>query len=168
MTNGRWALLAGLLLAPPSLRAQIPGESVFNSRASIRQEYLEHTYREVTKAIQDWTKAVGSGDPRRVKRLVSDELLFGPLGGGWLARGKEALDSLETYFPRVSAFGISSFDFDASGGMAYVYASVYYQVAEGTTRETITADATIVFVQRGDTWKIRSYIERPRPSATNP
>jgi ketosteroid isomerase-like protein len=162
MTARKLMLALGLTAAPGDLQAQIPGESVYGSKTTFRQEYLERTFREVTQALDDWTKAVERGDPKRIKKLVAEELLFSPLSG-WLARGKDAIDSLASYLPRISSFGISPFDFDASGAMASIYASVYYQLARGDVRETVVADAVIVLLQRGDTWKVRSYVERPRP-----
>ena len=163
MTPRTATLLLGLMATPSILRGQIPGESVFESRKSFRQEYLDHTYREVARAIGDWTKAVERGDAKRIKKLAVEDLLFSPLAGS-LTRGPKAVDSLVSYLSRVSSLGISPFDFDASGAMASVYASVYYQFARGETRETVTVDASIVLVQRGDTWKIRSYVERPKPA----
>jgi hypothetical protein len=46
--------------------------------------------------------------------------------------------------------------------MAYVFGQVYYQLGSATVRRSIAGDLTLVLVQRGDTWKIRSYVERPR------
>jgi hypothetical protein len=162
MNRSRIAVLAALLVTPGIAAAQMPTESAFASRKSFREEFLEHTLPEVNRALQAWTKAVESRNLKDIKRLATEDVLFAPLEG-WLAKGPEALDSLKTYLPRVSAFGITLFDFDAGGSMASVYASIYYQLATGATRETVVADAAIVLVQRGSVWQIRSYVERPRP-----
>ncbi len=139
--KSRFVLLVGVLLAPGVLHAQLPGDPLVSSRTSFRQEYLDHTYKENSKSIAELIEAVERGDPKRIKKLVSEELLFSPLAG-WVVRGTEAVDSLATFLPRVTSLGISPFDFDASGGIV---------------------DAAIVLIQRGDTWKVRSYVERPRP-----
>ncbi|MFN0180848.1 MAG: nuclear transport factor 2 family protein [Gemmatimonadales bacterium] len=162
MNRSRIAVLVALLTTPGIAAAQLPTESAFASRKSFREEYLEHTLLEVNRALLAWTKAVETRNLKDIKRLATDDLLFGPLEG-WLAKGPEALDSLKSYLPRISAFGITLFDFDAGGSMASVYASIYYQLATGATRETVIADAAIVLVQRGPVWRIRSYVERPRP-----
>ncbi len=160
----RWSLLPlAVLIGPLGLVAQVPGESVSGSRSNFRQEYLDHTYREISKALDGWTKAIEKRDAKPIRKLLVDDLLFSPLDG-YLVRGQTAVDSLANYLTRVSAFGVSPFDFDASGAMASVYASVYYQLVGPGASQTVIADAAIILVQRGSDWKIRSYVERPRPA----
>jgi hypothetical protein len=77
--------------------------------------------------------------------------------GGWSA----GLDST-AFLPRLSGYGRFILDFDASGSMAYVYASVHSQTATTAGRQSVGAEASIVLVQRGSSWQIRSYLERPR------
>jgi len=154
----------------PSARAQLPGESVYSSKMSMRQEFLAHAYEEVRATLDLWQQSLRV---QRVKDLVSilaDEVIFTPVEG-WTARGKaDAADSLTRYVPRLSAYGLTPIDFDASGGLAYVFGATHYQIGVpgNGDRRTVTAEVVIVLVQRGPTWKLRSYVERRDPTSGPP
>jgi ketosteroid isomerase-like protein len=144
------------------LAAQLPGESVFSSRRSFRDEYLAKTWEDIQVSLTDWSQAVARSDAKTLRALLTPDALFAPLEG-WLAKGGEVLDSLASYTPRLSGYSVIPIDFDASGAMAYVFGSALYQIL-GTNgqRSSPQVDVTIVLVQRGELWKVRSYIERPR------
>lgn len=153
-------VLLALARANPAA-AQIPGESVFSNKGNVHDEFLAKALEEVRLDLTRWNAAINRGDPKKLKELTVPDLFLGP-SEGWLARGPEAFDSIAVYVPRMGGYLATIIDFDASGSMAYVYASVRYQYAGAKGREYRDCEATIVLVQRGDTWKVRSYIERPR------
>lgn len=144
--------------------AQIPNEP---ARDNLRAEFLARTYEDVRVSLADWTAAINGGDPKRIKTLVVPDLFLGPLEG-WLAHGPEAVDSATTYFRRMAAYRATPLDFDASGSIAYLYASVVYQYTTPKGRDYREVDAIIVLNQRGDVWKIRSYVEKARPAGPSP
>jgi|GEM_PF-2453329 len=154
-------LIAAGLSWPVSAQAQIPTDPVFTSRRTFREEHLERTYGETRAAMQRLLAAVDAKDNKAIRRLLTEDLLFAPLEG-WLATGSAALDSVARFLPRVSGLGFTPLDFDASGSMAAVFGAVFYQLGSGTGRTAVTADATIVWVQRGRDWQVRSWVERPR------
>lgn len=147
--------------------AQLPGESVFSGKGNIRSEFLAKTSEDVRRSLADWNVAVNRADPKVLKSLVVADLFLGPLEG-WLVKGPEALDSLAAYFPRIAGYSVTTLDFDASGSIAYVYAAVRYQYSTPKGHDYRDVEATIVLLQRGDVWKIRSYVERPRPEVRIP
>lgn len=156
------ATIAVLCLGVPAWgAAQMPTDPVGMSRRTFREEHIERTYTETRAAMTAWIKAIDTKDKKAIRRMVTDDVLFAP-SEGWMALGPAALDSLATWTPRLSALGFTPIDFDASGSMATVYGGVYYQLASPAGRATVSADATIVWVQRGRDWRIRSWVERPR------
>lgn len=161
----RSLLLAAALLggAGHDAAAQLPGDPIFARRTTLRGEFLEKTLADVKRALDRWRDAF-SADRRRPtwEAVMVPDASFSPLAG-WLALGPAAADSLQAVAPRVSGYGFSILDFDASGSMAFVYASVHYQLATATGQQLVLADASIVLVERGSSWKVRSYLERPRP-----
>lgn len=158
----RWLVVLGAVsLFPGALAAQLPTDPVFTSRRTFREEHLERVFTETRATLQAWNKAIDRRDWKALQRLVTPDLLLVP-SDGWMATGPAALDSLRSLLPRLSAFGVTPMDFDASGSMASLYGGVYYQLAAGQTRHAVSADVAIVMVQRGKEWQIRSFIERPR------
>ena len=144
--------------------AQLPGESVFSEKGNLRSEFLVKTYDDVRRSLAGWAEAVNRADPKALKQLVVPDLFLGPIEG-WLVKGPEALDSLGRYFPRFSGYSVTVLDFDASGSIAYVYATVRYQYSTPAGHDYREVDGTFVLLQRRDSWKVRSYVEKPRVEA---
>ena len=165
-SNTLFCIAATVAGAQPAL-AQLPGESVFAGKANIRAEFLAKTFEDVRRSLTDWNAAVNQHELKAFKDLVAPDLFLGPIEG-WLAQGPEALDSLASYFPRMAGYSASPIDFDASGSIAYVYAAVRYQFTTPKGRDYRDVEATIVLVQRGDVWKVRSYVERQRADGRSP
>jgi ketosteroid isomerase-like protein len=150
---------------PRIVSAQLPGESAHTPRVSLRAEYLKQTYAEVQQFLAEWVKDVDDGDVPAVRRMLADQAYFSP-AEGWIAQGQqEVVDSLTSFLPRVSAYGIAVQDFDASATLAYVMSSVYYQLAHGTERRVVNTDAMILLARAGARWQVRSYLERESNSA---
>lgn len=163
------ASLVVLLIVSPgaTATAQIPGESIFSNKGNVRDEYVAKAYEEVRRSLSEWNDAINRGDSKKLRSLVTPDLFLGP-AEGWLARGPEALDSLAVYAPRMGGYLATIIDFDASGSIAYVYASIRYQYAGSKGRQYRELEAAMVLFQRGDQWRLRSYIERPRLDLTTP
>ena len=151
----------GLLLQSRLAAGQLPGESLFSNKGDFRAEYLAKVAREVQESLRAWSGAVNQSDLKLSRSYVLPDLFFGPIEG-WLARGPEALDSLDVYLPRITGYSLTVLDFDASGAMGYVHAAVRYQFLTPAGRTYRDVEATLVLLQRRDAWKIRSYVERPR------
>src|SRR5262245_54318152 len=164
-----WLAVAASLTTS-RLWAQLPGESVYAPKTSMRQEFLIHAFEEVKVALEDWQKHVREQDLKDLKNTFVDDAIFAPLEG-WIAKGKaEIADSLASYLPRLSAFGLVTLDFDASGGLSYVFGTAHYQIGlpGKTERKAVAAEVVIILVQRGATWRVRSYVERPDLSSGAP
>lgn len=154
------ALLFLGLAAAPGLVAQLPGDPLFAERRSLRGEFLAHTLGEVTPVLETWERHLDRGDAGRAGQLLTEDALWMP-AEGWIARGRaEATDSLASRLPGLSAYGLTPLDFDASSSLAYVLASVHYQLAAGPGRRTFRGLALIVLRREGANWRIRSYLER--------
>jgi len=99
-------VLVSLALAAASpARGQIPGESVYGTRTSMRQEFLTHAFDEVKSTLDLWQQRVRTRDLKAIKAALADDAIFAPLAG-WIARGRaEVGDSLAAYLPRLSATG---------------------------------------------------------------
>jgi ketosteroid isomerase-like protein len=148
----------------------LPGESVYAPKTSMRQEFLIHAFEEVKVALESWQKRVREQDLKDLKTSFADDAIFAPLEG-WIARGKAEIgDSLASYLPRLSAFGLVTLDFDASAGLAYVFGTAHYQIGlpGRNDRKAVAAEVVIILVQRGPSWRVRSYVERPDLSAGAP
>ncbi len=156
--------LAATLLTPPTnpLAAQLPGDPIFSRRTTLRGEFLEKTLVDVKQTLDRWRGAFEPGRKPAWDALLVPDAMYSPLAG-WLAAGPAVVDSLGALAPKMSGYGLSILDLDASGSMAFVFASVHYQLMTATGRQTVWADASIVLVERGSTWRVRSYLERPRP-----
>lgn len=156
-------LAAGVAARPRVARAQIPGESVFDSHRSLRDEYRALAYEEVRQAMMDWTESLNGRQLDRLKKSVSDAILFAPMG--WAVVGHDAFaDSMKTWLPRIGGFHFTMADFDASGNLAYAYGTVRYHLTGVGTNPggtEISAEAVIVLYHLGSKWKVRSYLERP-------
>lgn len=155
-----WATFGAI--SAPAVSAQIPGQSVFESHRSLREEFLAKTLADVKAATTDWTAALNAKSKARIAAFVEEGALAASLEG-WLVQGRAAVvDSLVAFAGRSSAYGLTILDFDAGGSMAYVFGQVYYQTTGAEGRRPVVADVTMVMVQRGQYWKVRAYIERPR------
>ncbi len=166
MTKLQWSLGVALATAvagaPNAVLAQIPGESAYESRRSLRDEYRALAYEEVRQSMADWTEQLNARQLDRLKKGVSEGVLFAPMG--WSASGQDAFaDSMKTWLPRMGGFHFVMADFDASGNLAYAYGTVRYHLSAATAAPgtEVSAEAVIVLYHAGSKWKVRSYIERP-------
>lgn len=151
----------GLLAGPGQLAGQLPSDPLFAERRSLRTEFLNHTLNEVRPVLDDWQRLIEAADPAPAAQALSEDALFMPLDG-WIARGRpEITDSLRTWLPRLSAYGLTLLDFDAGSSLVYVLASVHYQVARSPGRRAVQGLAVILLRRDGRQWRIRSYLERP-------
>ncbi len=163
-----WAFLAGAALGshPSAARAQIPGESAYNMRRSLRDEYRAIVYEEVRQAMVEWTEQVNGRNIDQLKKGVTENVLFAPLGWSVVGQAQFA-DSMKNWLPRVGGYHFIMADFDASGNLAYAYGTVRYHLAGGSTSTGGTetsGEAVIVLYRSGSRWKVRSYLERqPSP-----
>lgn len=140
--------------------AQIPGESAYGPKISMRQQYLAQTFEEVRGTLNEWQELIRKRDLNRLKKMVTDEVLFSQADGTTL-KGKEAVgDSLALRLPRIGGYGLIPEDFDASGEVAYIMGSVRYDLQHPTRPTTVSGNFMMVLFQRGPNWRIRSYIER--------
>lgn len=158
---GRALLGLALLAGPRPIAAQLPSDPLFAERRSLRAEFLNHTLSEVRPVLDDWQRLVEKADPGPAAQSLTEDALFMPLDG-WIARGRPEIgDSLRAWLPRLSAYGLTLLDFDASSSLVYVLASVHYQVARPPGRRAVQGLALIVLRRDGRQWQIRSYLERP-------
>ena len=165
MSNSVWpavALAAWAAIAPCQAAAQVPGESAFEGRRSLRDEYRSIVLQELKESIAEWTDDLNNRKLDRLKKDVTDDVYFAPVG--WSVTGVTSfVDSLKTRLPTLGGFYFTLLDFEASSNLAYALVSVRYHVASGGGAETtgnVMAEASIVFYRAGSRWKVRSYLER--------
>jgi ketosteroid isomerase-like protein len=156
-------IASAALGAPSAVLAQIPGESAYDTRRSLRDEYRALAYEEVHQAMTEWSEAVNARQLDRLKKSVTETVLYAPMG--WSAGSQEGfIDSMKTWLPRMGGYHFVMADFDASGNLAYAYGTVRYHLAgaESVPAGTeVSGEAVIVLYHAGSKWKVRSYIERP-------
>ncbi len=160
----RWtAALLGLLTAS-RLFAQLPGESVYETRKSPREEVRARAFEEVKPFLAEWSRLIGTKDRRTLDKVLMDAVLFAPLG--LEASGRATVgDTLVSWLPRISGYHLTPLDFDASGNLAYGFGTVRYSRTEANGGPTvIDGEWVMVLYLWGRTWKVRSYLERAGPS----
>ena len=143
--------------------AQLPGESVYETRKDPRAEVRARAFEEVKPFLAEWSSLIAKRDRARLEKAMMDAVLFSPLGLSADGRATVA-DTLANWLPRVSGYHLTPIDFDASGNLAYAFGTLRYdrRAADGTS-EAINAEWVMVLYLWGRTWKVRSYLERAAP-----
>jgi ketosteroid isomerase-like protein len=151
-----------LVAAPGAASAQVPGESVYEERRSLREEYRAVAYEEVKQSVAEWVDNLNAHKLNELRKGVTSTVYFAPVG--WNASGLPSFtDSLTRRLPALGGFHFTLLDFDASGSLAYALADVRYHVDPGSgamPSGDVNVEAVIVFFRAGPRWKIRSYLER--------
>ncbi len=152
------------LLAASRLSAQLPGESVYETRKNPREEVRARAFEEVKPFLVEWSRLIGRRETAPLDKILMDAVLFAPLG--LEANGRvTVVDTLARWLPRISGYHLTPLDFDASGNLAYGFGTMRYERAEangGST--TIDGEWVMVLYLWGRSWKVRSYLERAGPS----
>ena len=162
-TQVRFVVAALVSLTAGRASAQLPGESVYESKKNPREEVRARAFEEVKPFLADWSALIAKKDRARLDRLMMDGVLFGPLG--LLASGRVTVaDTLALWLPRISGYYLTPLDFDASGNLAYAFGTLRYDRRDGDgTVKAIDAEWVMVLYLWGRTWKVRSYLERAAP-----
>lgn len=159
-----FSMLAGLMLAPAMLQAQVvPGAPVTDWHRE-RQEFTADVLRAYDRMITEWRQAWQKGDVAAVSQFyLDDALLF--VGDSLPLHGKTKFTpQLERMVPLTVELRTGLSDFVASDRLAYALGPFYWEVREsaGATSRVITGTHVTILVREGRRWKIRSQILRPQ------
>ena len=143
--------------------AQLPGQSVYESRKNLREEVRARAYEEVKPVLADWSSLIAKKDRAQLDKMMMDAMVFSPLGLSAEGRAM-VVDTLASWLPRIGGYHLTPLDLDASGNLAYVFGMLRYdrRGADGTTK-AIDAEWVMILYLWGRTWKVRSYLERAGP-----
>jgi ketosteroid isomerase-like protein len=146
---------------PAGLSAQYPGQELIPPYEQVRAQYVAMMYREVLPVISRWRESIERADLKALTAMLETDALYSPVEG-WIARDRrEAADSLGSRLGRMHGYVPKSYDFTASGNLAYVFGRLGYAIKDerGVHRD-VRGTFTMVLFLRGKTWRVRAYIER--------
>jgi ketosteroid isomerase-like protein len=153
-----------LTVATSSASGQVVPGSRSRAEGSVRAEFLDAVLRGLRPISTAWVDAWAEDDPENAARLYSEEtLVVTPEGQQLVGRG-DVLDYLMGAVPRFARLETFLTDFDASNNMAMtVERYVLTPASPGASQEV--GLLLTVYLNDGDSWKIRTQVFRPRAPA---
>jgi len=155
-------LTLSALAGPARAHAQagVPGGDGMRADR-FRAEYYAEVVQQINKVMGQWRKAWREDDLDRLLRLYdSDAIIL--MTDEAPARAEKGVHAfLDRMLPETGEIQASMVDFEASGRLAYIWGSFYYDVTGGEQAgKRITGDHVTLFIRQGRRWKIRSQVFR--------